>query len=149
MTGFHIILQERVGGKKIISKELLKIWECDKVVFGEMVTTGPSSGIMSLPRGVRTYSIGNLLILFSGAPTCVWRHLTTPFPHRLKTLLILIRQRRTRVNSPPLAAFHCLYSYPAALRRGRSLDAYDSDYLKALIIHIPKGLQDGIFSSKK
>ena len=78
-----------VRREKIIAKELLKIWECGKLILGEMVTTGPSTGIMSLPRGVRTSSIGNLLILFSGAPTCVWRHLTTPFPHRLKTLSVL------------------------------------------------------------
>ena len=45
---------------------------CDKVFLGEMVTTGPSSGIMSLPRGVRTSSIGNLLILFfRSADMCV------------------------------------------------------------------------------
>jgi len=75
--------------EKIISKELLKIWEYGRLILGEMVTTGPNTGIMSLPRGVRTCSIGNLIILFSGAPTCVWRHLTTPFPHRPKTLSVL------------------------------------------------------------
>jgi hypothetical protein len=32
----------------------------------------------------------------------------------------LIRHRRERGISPPLAAFHCLYNYPAALRRGSS-----------------------------
>ena len=37
-----------------------------------MVTTGPSTGIMSLPRGVRTSSIRNLLILFfRSADMCV------------------------------------------------------------------------------
>ena len=39
----------------------------------------------------------------------------------------LIRQRRTRVNSPPLAAFHCLYRYPAALRRGSSFVYIEQD----------------------
>ena len=63
---------------------------CDKLFFGEMVTTGPSTGIMSLPRGVRTSSIGNLLILFSGAPTCVWRHLTTTFPHPYSTPTVFV-----------------------------------------------------------
>ena len=43
-------------GKKV-SKALLKIWKCGRLKFGEMATTGPSTGIMSLPRGVRTSSI--------------------------------------------------------------------------------------------
>jgi len=41
-------------------------------------------------------------------------------PCMASPLFVLIRQRRTRVNSPPLAAFHCLYRYPAALRRASS-----------------------------
>ncbi len=49
-----------------------------------MVTTGPSTGIMSLPRGVRTSSIKEPFNPVSGAPTCVWRHLTTPFSHHHK-----------------------------------------------------------------
>ena len=40
---------------------------------GEAVTTVPSIGIMSLPRGVRTSSLlQRALILLSGAPTCAW-----------------------------------------------------------------------------
>jgi len=39
------------------------------------VTIGPSSRIMSLPWGVRTFSIQRDLILLSGAPTCLWRRL--------------------------------------------------------------------------
>lgn len=38
----------------------------------------------------------------------------------LKSKPCLIRQRRTRVNSPLLAALQCLCRYPAALRRGSS-----------------------------
>ena len=66
----------------------VKIWECGRLILGGVATTGPNTGIMSLPRGVRTCSIGNLLILFSGAPTCVWRHLTTTFHLPLQYLFI-------------------------------------------------------------
>ncbi len=40
------------------------------------MTIGPSSRIMSLPWGVRTFSIQRDLILLSGAPTCLWHRLT-------------------------------------------------------------------------
>ena len=39
------------------------------------MTIGPSSRIMSLPWGVRTFSVQRDLILLSGAPTCLWRRL--------------------------------------------------------------------------
>jgi len=59
---------------------------CDKLSIGEMVTTGPSTGIMSLPRGVRTSSIGNLLILFfRSANMCV-----AP-SHYLFSLILTVR----------------------------------------------------------
>ena len=36
---------------------LLKAQRYDSLLSGEAATTGPSSGFMSLPRGVRTYSL--------------------------------------------------------------------------------------------
>jgi hypothetical protein len=72
---------------------------------------------------LHTYLIAKLNLIFSayilpGRPFCSFKKSI----HRvLKHPEFLIRQRRTRVNSPPLAAFHCLYRYPADLRRGSSI----------------------------
>ncbi len=60
----------------MFKKGLQRAWKYDSFFYGEAVTTGPSSGIMSLPRGVRTRSLQRALILLSGAPTCVWHRFT-------------------------------------------------------------------------
>ena len=58
-----------------------------------MVTTGPSTGIMSLPRGVRTSSIGNLLILFFKERRHVCSAISLPFftcPYSIPTVFVVI-----------------------------------------------------------
>jgi hypothetical protein len=44
---------------------------------------------MSLPWGVRTFSIQRDLILLSGAPTCLWRRLTNFTNSNQKTFILL------------------------------------------------------------
>jgi hypothetical protein len=39
MDFIWFVLQEGVGKEKLISKELLKIWECDRLMIGGMATT--------------------------------------------------------------------------------------------------------------
>jgi hypothetical protein len=49
-------------------------------------------------------------------------------PCMASPLFALIRQRRTRVNSPPLAAFHCLYRYRADLQWASSFTLASSSH---------------------